>query len=87
MRFRSRRLRGRTGTSCAAGIVKDRHLRFVFLTGVSKFSKAGLFSGLNNLNDITLDPEFSAICGYTDHDLDTIFAPELEGLDRDEVRR
>ena len=65
----------------------DRQLRFVFLTGVSKFSQAGLFSGLNNLRDITLAPEFSAICGYTDDDLDAVFAPELEGLDREEVRR
>ena len=71
------------------GVIKDcdRHLRFVFLTGVSKFSKAGLFSGLNNLRDITLEPEFSAICGYTDDDLDAVFAPELQGLDRDEIRR
>jgi hypothetical protein len=65
----------------------DAHLRFVFITGVSKFSKVSLFSGLNNLNDITVDPEFSAICGYTEHDVDTEFAPELPGLDRDRVRR
>ena len=71
------------------GAIKDcdEHLRFVFLTGVSKFSKAGLFSGLNNLRDITLTPEFSDICGYTDAELDAVFAPELEGLDRDEIRR
>ncbi len=71
------------------GAVKDcdEHLRFVFLTGVSKFSKAGLFSGLNNLNDITLDERYGDICGYTDDELDAVFAPELEGLDRDEVRR
>ena len=65
----------------------DEQLRFVFLTGVSRFSRAGIFSGLNNLIDITLEPEFSAICGYTDADLDAVFAPELEGLDRDEVQR
>ena len=39
----------------------DEHLKFVFLTGVSKFSKASLFSGLNNLTDITLDAHFSAL--------------------------
>jgi hypothetical protein len=65
----------------------DAHLRFVFFTGVSKFSKVSLFSGLNNLNDITIDPEYSAICGYTEHDVDTVFAPELPGLDRDRIRR
>ena len=64
----------------------DAHLKFVLLTGVSKFSKVNLFSGLNNLQDITLDPRYSTICGYTDHDLDTVFAPELEGLDREQVR-
>ncbi len=69
------------------GVACDRQLRFVFLTGVSKFSKAGLFSGLNNLNDITLDERYGDICGYTDDELDAVFAPELEGLDRDEVRR
>ena len=64
----------------------DAHIRFSFLTGVSKFSKVSLFSGLNNLTDITLEPDYSAICGYTDADLDTVFAPELGGLDRNQVR-
>ena len=64
----------------------DAHVKFTFLTGVSKFSKVGIFSGLNNLKDVTLDPRYSAICGYTDTDLDTVFAPELPGLDRDRIR-
>ena len=64
----------------------DAHIRFTFITGVSKFSKVSLFSGLNNLKDITLDARYSAICGYTDADLDTVFAPELPGLDRDQIR-
>ncbi len=64
----------------------DAHVRFTLLTGVSKFSKVSLFSGLNNLIDITLDPEFATICGYTEADLDTVFAPEMAGLDRGEVR-
>ena len=63
----------------------DAHIRFSFLTGVSKFSKVSLFSGLNNLLDITLDPRYSALCGYTEADLDRVFAPELPGLDRDEI--
>ena len=63
----------------------DAHIRFTFLTGVSKFSKVSLFSGLNNLIDITLDPRYSAICGYTEADLNSVFAPELPGLDRDEI--
>ncbi|MCG5524321.1 ATP-binding protein [Ectothiorhodospira haloalkaliphila] len=64
----------------------DPHLRFCLLTGVSKFSKVSLFSGLNNLNDITLDEPYADICGYTDEDVDTVFAPELPGLDRAEIR-
>ena len=64
----------------------DAHIRFTFITGVSKFSKVSLFSGLNNLTDITLEPEYSALCGYTDTDLDAVFAPELPGLDRDQIR-
>ena len=63
----------------------DAHVRFTFLTGVSTFSKVSL-SGLNNLKDITLDPRYSAICGYTQADLDTVFAPELPGLDRQRIR-
>jgi len=66
---------------------QDAHIKFAMLTGVSKFSKVSLFSGLNNLKDITLDARYSAICGYTEADLDTVFAPELPGLDRAEIRR
>ena len=64
----------------------DAHIRFTFITGVSKFSKVSLFSGLNNLKDITLDPRYSALCGYTEADLDAVFAPELPGLDREQIR-
>ncbi|MDE0124885.1 MAG: AAA family ATPase [Bryobacterales bacterium] len=70
------------------GMVKDcdAHVRFAFLAGVTKFSKVSLFSGLNNLADITLDPRYAAVCGYTDTDLDTVFAAEQYGLDRDKIR-
>ena len=64
----------------------DAHIQFSLLTGVHKFTMAGPFSGLNNLIDISLDPRYSAICGYTDTDLDDVFAPELPGLDRDQIR-
>ncbi len=64
----------------------DAHIRFAFLTGVSKFSKVSLFSGLNNLFDLTVSGPYSAICGYTEADLDQVFAPELAGLDRDHIR-
>ncbi|AGX87536.1 ATP-binding protein [Candidatus Symbiobacter mobilis] len=60
----------------------DQHIRFLFMTGVSKFSKVSLFSGLNNLIDITLESEYSDLCGYTDDDIDTVFATELPTIDR-----
>ena len=70
------------------GVIKDSdaHVHFTFLTGISKFSKVNLFSQLNNLTDLTLDPVYSSVCGYTERDLDTVFAPELGGLDRERVR-
>ena len=70
------------------GMVKDcdAHIRFSFFTGVSKFSKVSVFSDLNNLTDITLDPRFAAICGYTDDELSEVFAAELHGLPRDTIR-
>ncbi len=65
----------------------DEYLRFAFLTGVSKFSKVSLFSGLNNLEDISLNPDYGNVCGYTQLDLDTSFAPYLEGVDMEQVKR
>ena len=70
------------------GITKGsaEHVRFTFVTGISMFSKVSLFSGLNNLRNISLDPRYATLCGYTDGDLDETFGPELPGLDRDEIR-
>lgn len=58
----------------------DQYLRFAFLTGVTKFSKVSVFSGLNNLNDISMDTAFAAICGITEKELETNFAPEIAAL-------
>jgi hypothetical protein len=66
---------------------QDAYLRFVFITGVTKFSKVSLFSGLNNLNDITLDKRYSSLCGYTQQDLETVFADQLKNADKDEIKR
>jgi hypothetical protein len=52
----------------------DKYLRFIFLTGVSKFSKTTIFSKLNNLTDITLNPKYSMICGYTKEELKEHFS-------------
>ena len=65
---------------------QDVNLQFVFMTGVSKFSKVSLFSGINQLSDITIDARYSSLCGYTEQDLDTCFAEHLAGVDREAVR-
>ncbi len=57
----------------------DPYLRFVMLTGVTKFSQVSIFSGLNNLNDISLDKRFSTICGITPEELETELS---EGVDK-----
>ena len=64
----------------------DEFIKFAFLTGVSKFAKVSIFSGLNNLKDITLDKRYATICGYTRHDLETVFADHLQGANMDKVR-
>ena len=58
----------------------DQYIQFVFLTGVTKFSKLSVFSGLNNLNDISLDNQYAEICGITEEELRDNFLPEIEQL-------
>jgi hypothetical protein len=71
------------------GVLKeqDANLQFVFMTGVTKFSKVSLFSGVNQLKDITLSKSYSSICGYTDNDLQELFSEYLVGSDPEEVKR
>ena len=64
----------------------DEHLHFVMLTGVTKFTKVSIFSGLNNLDDISLNPNYGSICGYTEEELEAVFAQHLQGADRDQLR-
>ena len=71
------------------GIIKDNgeYIKFVFITGVSKFSRASIFSGLNNLEDITLTLNFGEICGYTHKNIENEFLPYLQGVDLEELKR
>ena len=64
------------------GVLKsaDAHLRFVFLTGVTKFGQVSVFSDLNQLKDISMDARYATICGITDKELRRDFQPELEAL-------
>lgn len=56
----------------------DALLEFVFLTGVSKFSKVGIFSGLNNLQDISMDAQYATMLGYTQQELEENFVEDIE---------
>jgi len=56
----------------------DEHIRFVLLTGVSKFSKAGVFSGLNNLNDISMDTQYSSLLGITRQEMKAFFKEHID---------
>ncbi len=58
----------------------DRYLKFVFITGVSKFSRVSVFSGLNNLTDITIHDDFSTIAGYTQAELEHHFSDRVTKL-------
>jgi hypothetical protein len=56
----------------------DEYINFVFITGVSSFAKAGIFSGMNNLQIITLREAYADICGYTDLEVDTHLSPYVQ---------
>ncbi len=59
---------------------QERYLRFVFLTGISKFSQLSVFSELNNLQQLTFDPNYEGICGITEEELLTQMKPDIEKL-------
>ena len=64
----------------------DEYLKFVFITGVSKFSKVSVFSDLNNLNDITLDKKYAAMLGYTQEELLHYFSDRIQHAAQQESR-
>ena len=64
----------------------DEYIHFAFLTGVSKFSKASIFSGLNMLTDISLMPKFGNVCGYTQNDLETTFKEYLKDANMQKIK-
>ena len=71
----------------------DKYLRAVYITGVTKFSKTSIFSGLNNLNDLTTDPRAATLLGYTQKEINAYFAPYIkkqaayEDLDENEIKQ
>ncbi len=59
---------------------EDANIRFLFLTGISKFSRVSIFSDLNHLYDLSTDPDSMTLCGYTQDEIDHYFAPILEEM-------
>ena len=59
---------------------EDAYIRFVFITGVTRFDKVSIFSDLNNLRDISMTEEFSAICGITQEEMESNFVPEIDNM-------
>ena len=59
---------------------EDAYIRFVFITGVTRFDKVSIFSDLNNLRDISMSEEFSAICGITQEEMESSFVPDIENM-------
>jgi hypothetical protein len=58
----------------------DKHLRFVFMTGVTKFAKVSVFSKLNNLEDITMDEKYATLYGYTHEEVECYFGDRLDAI-------
>jgi predicted DNA-binding ribbon-helix-helix protein len=64
------------------GVIKamDEYVRFVFITGISKFSRVGIFSQMNHLDDLTMNPEFAELVGITSEELHREFADYIDEL-------
>ncbi len=70
------------------GVLKsaDEHIRFVLITGVSKFTKVSVFSDLNHLTDLTMDVRYAGLCGYTQEELEFYFSAWIEKLAETEYK-
>lgn len=64
----------------------DPHLKMLFITGISKFTKVSIFSDLNNLADLTVDHRFGGICGITQNELESNFVEELKVQDKVKIK-
>ncbi|BDD02104.1 ATPase AAA (plasmid) [Persicobacter psychrovividus] len=64
----------------------DQYIRFCFMTGITKFTGVGLFSGANNFNDISLDKRYASVCGFTQNELDNCFGDYFDGVNMEEVQ-
>lgn len=62
------------------GVIKEsaEYIRFVMITGITKFSHVNIFSGLNNLLDISLDPQYNALCGISESEMSEYFSEDMK---------
>lgn len=58
----------------------EKYVKFCFITGITKFSQLSIFSTINNLKNVTMNPRFASICGITDHELVTVLADDINKL-------
>ena len=58
----------------------DPYIKFCFITGITKFSQLSIFSTINNLKNLSLRPDFSAICGITEEEVKTVFAEDIRSM-------
>ncbi|GJM60899.1 ATP-binding protein [Persicobacter diffluens] len=65
----------------------DEYIRFCFMTGITKFAGMGLFSGANNFDDITLDPDYASIVGFTQDELEHSFGSYFDGVNMEKVKQ
>jgi len=57
---------------------QDKNIKFLFITGITRFTRVSLFTDLNHLNDITMDPRYSRLLGYTQEEIEHYFQPYIE---------
>ncbi|MEM7175995.1 MAG: AAA family ATPase, partial [Chlamydiota bacterium] len=71
------------------GVLKglDQYLKFTFFTGVSKFSQVSIFSGLNNLTDITMNPKYATLMGYTEEEVKRDFKEYIEAIAKERSQK
>jgi hypothetical protein len=68
----------------AVAKAQDRHLKFVFITGVSKFAKVSVFSGMNSLTDISMSKKYASLCGITEKEMQSNFSQAIKQLAQQE---
>ena len=61
----------------------EQYIKFCFITGITKFSQLSIFSTINNLKNVSLLPKFATICGFTEHEVQTVFKEDISEMAQD----